>query len=74
MRARPRRAEAGFVPRVRHLLLVLEPRSEPIRGTLTEAGHPPEAFRGWIELAAAIERARERGSEPVAVPRAPCPG
>jgi hypothetical protein len=40
------------------LELSIESDSEPIRGSIAVAGGEPQAFGGWIELAAAIEAAR----------------
>jgi hypothetical protein len=40
--------------------LLVEPDSEPIEGSLTADDGPAIAFRGWLELAAAIARSHER--------------
>jgi hypothetical protein len=41
------------------LRLELEQGSEPISGRLVAADGTEEAFTGWLELAAAIERATQ---------------
>jgi hypothetical protein len=46
--------------------LLVEYGSDPIEGSLTADERPAIAFRGWLELASAIERSHER--PPVAHP------
>lgn len=46
------------------LRLELDQGSEPISGTLVAADGPAAEFRGWLELAAAIERMATNGSQP----------
>ena len=41
-----------------HVHLVIEPGSDPIRGTLTGPDGQPRGFGGWIELVEAIELVR----------------
>jgi hypothetical protein len=45
------------VTEVRHFTLDLEVGTEPIAGRLSEPGGEPAPFAGWLELAAALERA-----------------
>ena len=40
-----------------HLTIEIEP-GEPIHGRLLDAGGVAHAFRGWLELSAALERLR----------------
>ena len=53
----------GVPPTVHHpiaIRLLVEPGSDPIEGSLTADDGPAIAFRGWLELASAIERSHER--------------
>jgi hypothetical protein len=36
----------------------IEPRAEPLAGTISVPGSEPKAFLGWMELAHAIDLAR----------------
>jgi len=45
------------------LRLELDQGSEPISGRLAATDGPVEEFRGWLELAAAIERLASNGSQ-----------
>jgi hypothetical protein len=56
-------------PTVHHpiaIRLLVECGSDPIEGSLSADDGPAIAFRGWLELASAIERSHER--RPVAHP------
>jgi hypothetical protein len=44
------------------VVLAIEIDSEPIRGSICELGRPEHAFRGWLELAQALEAARAGAS------------
>lgn len=53
-------------PRTVHVALELN-SSEPINGRLTGPSGPTEPFRGWLELAAKLDRLRaapENGERP----------
>ena len=45
------------VTEVRQFTLALEVGTEPIAGQLSERDGEPVPFAGWLELAAALERA-----------------
>ena len=45
------------VTEVRQFTLALEVGSEPIAGRLSQPDGEPVPFAGWLELAAALERA-----------------
>jgi hypothetical protein len=47
-------SESGLV----HLELELDPMSDPVEGWLLEDGGERVPFTGWLQLAAALERAR----------------
>lgn len=48
----------GVERKVSQLLLTIEAGSDPITGSLGSPDEEPRSFRGWIELAEAIEHAR----------------
>jgi hypothetical protein len=52
---------------VGRIVLELEP-GEPIRGRLLDGRGGGQAFRGWLELTAALDRAREPGLQPTNTP------
>lgn len=43
------------------LILEIEPEG-PIRGEIAAGGEPASSFSGWLELAAAMTRAREQAA------------
>jgi len=47
--------------RYRRVILELEVGADPIAGRVGDPGSEPESFTGWLQLAAALERA---GREP----------
>jgi hypothetical protein len=58
------------VPRAIHLSLKLDPDREPIAGVLSSQHHPDRSFDGWLELASAIEDARNTAT-PLTTARTP---
>jgi hypothetical protein len=53
--------------RAARLELSIDVGSDPIQGSVVVEAGAPQPFRGWMELTAAIEAARDR-REPAAVP------
>jgi hypothetical protein len=49
------------IRRIERITIELEP-GEPIHGRLLDGGQT-QSFHGWLELSAALERARQRGGE-----------
>jgi hypothetical protein len=49
------------VPGLVHLQLELDTAADPVEGWLVRDGGTREPFTGWIQLAAALERARGGG-------------
>jgi hypothetical protein len=47
-------SESGHV----HLEIEIDPIADPVEGWLVVGGGEREAFTGWIQLAAALERVR----------------
>jgi hypothetical protein len=47
-------SEPGLV----YMELELDPTADPVTGWLVTNGGEPEPFTGWLQLAAALERAR----------------
>jgi hypothetical protein len=45
-------------PREIRVTVYLDPRAEPVRGTIEVDGSERRPFQGWIELAHAIDSAR----------------
>ena len=39
----------------------LDKDADPISGSVSEAAGPPRSFSGWLELIAALQRARDEG-------------
>ena len=58
-------------PRHLHVDLDLELGSDPIRGSLGFDPDHPRQFRGWIELAAALEALRNPPAASAAAPDDP---